>query len=290
MLNKSLYLILFSLITLKGFGNSDFKSGSLINAIRVIGDQMLLQSNNSTSRVLPIEQDDKVYLMSFDTDLEIIPDSLVSEVKDQFFRIHLEDDYLLEVLSCDSHKVVYSYLKIKEASKDVVACKMRILVKDCYQIKISLTESLSKIDSKIVDEATLESKPSKRMWLILLAALVTVMIVVAYKTKKRNTSNSTSASIRLGKFYFKPKDATLFLKEERIDLSVKEADLLQLLHRSLNQTVAREIILKEVWGDEGDYVGRTLDVFISKLRKKLSADPSVKIMNVRGVGYRLVVG
>jgi DNA-binding response OmpR family regulator len=47
--------------------------------------------------------------------------------------------------------------------------------------------------------------------------------------------------------------------------------------------------LNKVWGDEGDYIGRTLDVFISKLRKKLEADSSIKIVNIRGVGYKLVM-
>jgi DNA-binding response OmpR family regulator len=62
-----------------------------------------------------------------------------------------------------------------------------------------------------------------------------------------------------------------------------------LLHSSANSTLERECILRAVWGDEGDYVGRTLDVFISKLRKKLDADSSLKIVNVRGVGYKLIL-
>ena len=69
----------------------------------------------------------------------------------------------------------------------------------------------------------------------------------------------------------------------------KETDLLLLLYKAANTTVERELILNVVWGDEGDYVGRTLDVFISKLRKKLEADSSVKIVTTRGVGYKLVV-
>ena len=51
----------------------------------------------------------------------------------------------------------------------------------------------------------------------------------------------------------------------------------------------RDVILNMVWGDEGDYIGRTVDVFISKLRKKLEFDSKVKIVNVRGVGYKLVM-
>jgi DNA-binding response OmpR family regulator len=57
----------------------------------------------------------------------------------------------------------------------------------------------------------------------------------------------------------------------------------------VNSTVEREHILKTIWGDEGSYIGRTLDVFISKLRKRLEADTKVKIVNVRGVGYKLIL-
>jgi DNA-binding response OmpR family regulator len=74
-----------------------------------------------------------------------------------------------------------------------------------------------------------------------------------------------------------------------VELTSKESDLLQLLSHSANDTVDRETILKTVWGDDGDYIGRTLDVFISKLRKKLEADPNVKIANIRGIGYKLIV-
>lgn len=65
--------------------------------------------------------------------------------------------------------------------------------------------------------------------------------------------------------------------------------MLGLLYTNINRNVTREDILQIVWGDEGDYLGRTLDVFISKLRKKLETDPNIKIVNIRGVGYRMVL-
>jgi len=56
-----------------------------------------------------------------------------------------------------------------------------------------------------------------------------------------------------------------------------------------NAPVEREVMLKEVCGGVGDYVGRTIDVFISKLRKKFEVDPSVRIANIRGEGYKLIL-
>lgn len=81
----------------------------------------------------------------------------------------------------------------------------------------------------------------------------------------------------------------MLINGEKTELTSKESDLLLLLHNSVNNTVERDVILNAVWEDEGDYIGRTLDVFISKLRKKLMADSKIRILNVRGVGYKLIV-
>ena len=110
-----------------------------------------------------------------------------------------------------------------------------------------------------------------------------------YFWKRRSRSVDNSTTIKIGKYRFDQRNMKLLIKKESIDLTSKEADLLTLLHSSLDVTLERELILKVVWGDEGDYVGRTLDVFISKLRKKFAEDPTVKIMNVRGVGYKLML-
>ena len=93
----------------------------------------------------------------------------------------------------------------------------------------------------------------------------------------------------IGKYRFEKKKLKLFAENEVIELTSKEADLLDLLYSSANDILEREAILNVVWEDQGVYVGRTLDVFISKLRKKLEADSTVKILNIRGVGYKLVL-
>ena len=103
------------------------------------------------------------------------------------------------------------------------------------------------------------------------------------RAKNQNT-------IVMGRFSFNPIEQSLTLEKTTIELSNKESELLKLLYSRVNETVERDEILNVVWGDEGDYIGRTLDVFISKLRKKLLADDTVKILNSRGVGYKLVIG
>ena len=96
-------------------------------------------------------------------------------------------------------------------------------------------------------------------------------------------------TVTIGDFKFDSRKMELSLNGKTIELTSKECALLQLLYDSANNTVERDTILRMVWDDEGDYVGRTLDVFISKLRKKLEADSKVKIANIRGIGYKLIV-
>jgi DNA-binding response OmpR family regulator len=76
---------------------------------------------------------------------------------------------------------------------------------------------------------------------------------------------------------------------DRKKLTKKEAELLKLLSERSGQVIEREILANMIWGDDSYFVGRSMDVFITKLRKYLSADPRIAISNVHGVGFRLEV-
>jgi DNA-binding response OmpR family regulator len=93
----------------------------------------------------------------------------------------------------------------------------------------------------------------------------------------------------IGQFKFSPNNLTLSLDGAKKHLTQKEADVLKLFCQNENETVKRELILSTVWGTTDYFTGRSLDVFISKLRKYLKADESIKIENVHGVGFRLRV-
>jgi len=81
----------------------------------------------------------------------------------------------------------------------------------------------------------------------------------------------------------------MIINENTIDLTGTETRLLHIFALSPNQTIARTRLQKEIWEDEGIIVGRSLDMFISKLRKKLEFDPTIKITVIRGKGYKLEV-
>lgn len=91
----------------------------------------------------------------------------------------------------------------------------------------------------------------------------------------------------LGTFLFNVKGQCLLLGSEVISLSDKECKILELLFKNFGELVLRETLMQEVWISEGVITGRSLDMFISKIRKKLGADPGLRITNIHGKGYRL---
>lgn len=92
-----------------------------------------------------------------------------------------------------------------------------------------------------------------------------------------------------GAFTFNYPTRTLILAGKESTLTSREADLLCLLAKHLGTVVRRELALKQIWGDDSYFNARSMDVFISKLRKYLADDPRVRLMNVHGVGYKLLV-
>ena len=74
-----------------------------------------------------------------------------------------------------------------------------------------------------------------------------------------------------------------------ISLSKKECELLSIFVDRPNEIIKRDELTKKVWEDNGVFVGRSLDTYISKLRKKLKEDTSIKLVNIHGVGYKLEI-
>ena len=93
----------------------------------------------------------------------------------------------------------------------------------------------------------------------------------------------------LGKYTFDSANHELRIEERRIGLTTKEVELLQVLYNHKNQLITREKTLKTVWGSDNYFIGRSMDVFITKLRKYLKDDPDISIVNVHGTGFRLEV-
>jgi two-component system, OmpR family, response regulator len=92
----------------------------------------------------------------------------------------------------------------------------------------------------------------------------------------------------IGQYNFDPLKQILKYKDQQIKLTTKESELLELLCRNENLILERNFALKTIWIDDNYFNARSMDVYISRLRKYLSKDPSVKIVNVHGRGYKLI--
>ncbi len=109
------------------------------------------------------------------------------------------------------------------------------------------------------------------------------------RSKYSIIKNELPAVVTFGKFSFDYNNHILKSPKGEVRLTRKEAEVLRLLSINMNQLVRREIVLKNIWGEDDYFMGRSMDVYITKLRKFLSVDPNVSIVNVPRTGFKLEV-
>jgi two-component system, OmpR family, response regulator len=109
------------------------------------------------------------------------------------------------------------------------------------------------------------------------------------RSKYSILKNDVSNEFKIGKYRFDYTNYLLFSPSGERRLTKKEAEVLRLLCINKNQIVKREVALKNIWGDDDYFMGRSMDVYIAKLRKFLSPDPSVSIVNIPRTGFKLEV-
>mgnify|MGYP000229645741 CR=1 FL=1 len=107
--------------------------------------------------------------------------------------------------------------------------------------------------------------------------------------KRKFIAKPDKEEYEIGIFTFDYKNLKLVADGKEDNLTQKEADLLKYLIEHEGTTLRREEMLKKLWGENDYFLGRSMDVFISRLRKYLKKDPSLKIENVHGVGFRLLI-
>ena len=114
-------------------------------------------------------------------------------------------------------------------------------------------------------------------------------LIVRIISLTNNPQNKTAATrFTIGSYEFETESQLLIHGEKTVKLTNRESILLEFLVKNKGKTIERALILNTVWGNEDFFSGRSMDVFITKLRKKLNLDPSVEIINSRGRGYKLI--
>jgi len=247
--------------------------------LRRIGHELLLQSGDSKSRVLPIKKTaENEYQIRFEKEFTLQADSLVNTTRRLLAQDPNATDYVVNVLNSGNASIAYGYAISQDKKDDIVTCIGRKQPLSHYMINV-----------KFKPTGMPAAKKSYLLGSLPFLALVGFIFLNSVKPQRVLTNEKQADIFSLGSVFFDSKNQKLTTDEKVIDLTGTETRLLLIFALSPNQAIERSRLQKEIWEDEGVIVGRSLDMFISKLRKKLEIDSKIKIIVIRGKGYKLEI-
>jgi hypothetical protein len=260
-------------------GNDDFDISRREVLLRKIGHELLLQSGDSTSRVLPVRKiAENEYQISFENELTFQADSLMNTTQRLLADEPLAGDYVVNVINYGKPGIFYGFAISKNKKNNIVTCSKRTQPTARYLINI-----------KFKPTGINTTKNGYLLGALPLLAFVGFIFLRSGKKRSSLSNDQGTQVFTLSSTFFSVQEQHLIINNETIDLTGTETRLLLIFASSPNQTIERRRLQKEIWEDEGVIVGRSLDMFISKLRKKLESDPHINIAVVRGKGYRLEI-
>jgi hypothetical protein len=258
--------------------------------MREVGHRVLQYAGDSSSRVAPVEQlPDNTYRISFESGFSFQPDSLVRVISGVVARSGLPAEYIVNVREPASKAVVFGYAISGYDRQSIVPCSGRNQPVKQYCIDIIFRSEVA------------ASNGYNILWILIPALLL--VGALWFWNRNRNPAAGYMADgagsnpanelhekvLHIGSFQFRPGQLTLTLNGQVQTLTDKECRLLLMLGGQLNEVVERSRLQKEIWEDEGVIVGRSLDMFISRLRRKLEADASVRIISIPKRGYKMEI-
>jgi DNA-binding winged helix-turn-helix (wHTH) protein len=259
--------------------NNDFDISRREVLLRRIGHEILLQAGDSTSRVLPVKKiAANEYQISFENPFTFQPGLLVNTTRRLLANDPLASDYVVNVLNCGNSSVAYGYAISKNKKDDIVACIGRVQPKGCYMVNI-----------KFKPTGIITAKNGYLLGSLAVLAFVGFIFLRSVKPRRAFADSQHTDTFTLGSMSFDAETRKLMINGKTIDLTRTETRVLRIFALSPNEAIERSRLQKEIWEDEGVIVGRSLDMFISKLRKKLEIDPNIKIVVIRGKGYKLEI-
>jgi len=262
----------------------EFEQTKEMIIIREIGHEILLHSGDSTSRVLPVKKiADNEYQLQFENEFNFEPGPLVKTINHIITVNKLPSHYVVNVIKCSTNEVIFGYAILGSVQNDIIPCRGRKQVKNCYLINLKFENT---------GIAVLQSAYLSVLAILIFASLF--FLVWYYKRRKAAGNNKITDTvadegISIGRYRFYNDGQYLVIDKVKTELTLKETKVLRIFAHAPNQIIDRNTLQKEVWEDDGIIVGRSLDMFISKLRKKLENDPSVKLVNIHGRGYKLEI-
>ena len=253
-------------------------------ALRRTAHHLLRAAGDSTSRIAAVlHPNPQTYRLRLDYafDYDRLPGLLQAS-----FRVHqIVGVYDVAVLDCTTGALELGYTVADLTNGESVPCGGRSIGAGCYVLQVTFAPPAA---------ASQRAMP----WPMLALVVLTGLLVMGWR---RSTPAGPTDSLpgkgpenpnmlRFGQSSLDMTNQLLLSGPHKYNLTYREAKLLRVLASHPNQVLERDQILKLVWQDEGITVSRSVDVFISRLRKLLSHDPTIKITAVHGVGYRMEVG
>ncbi|WP_020602724.1 winged helix-turn-helix domain-containing protein [Spirosoma spitsbergense] len=265
-------------------GRTDFTQQANL-ALRRTAHHLLRDAGDTTSRIPAVQQ---VGTATFQIRLDhaLNYKKLPALLQQSLALYALDDPYDVAVLDCTAGTLQLGYTVADLTQQNDVPCVGRDQQTGCYTIRVSFTGRASQNQLPIP-------------WGLWIAGFVVVGgAYILWQKSSRTTRPPLSMDlaraesvplIQVGNLTFDALNQTVEVADQSYTLTYREAKLLHLFLRHPNQLLTRDFILKSVWEDEGIIVGRSVDVFVSRLRKHLKPDPGLHIIAVHGVGYRLEV-
>ncbi len=286
---KSRILYLFSALALLPLSNlisqTDQSTTQLEKEIlvRKVADDILTYLGDTISRVEPVEMiSAESFRVTFSHPFTFETDAIVSIIDHALHKSEYSGNYLASLQDCKTRDVLFGF-SMNEEEGDVVPCGGRSYDEQCYALQITFSEAV----------VTNLSAQNGNPWIALITlGVLAFFIYLFYRGKpfqnlEQKDDLLAPPFIKVGKYMYFPDSQSLIIEEHEVSLTDKENQILLLFVNNMNTILKREVIQKEVWENEGVIVGRSLDMFISKLRKKLELDPNIKIKNIHGKGYML---
>lgn len=251
-------------------------------ALRRTAHHLLRVAGDSTSRIPVIDQPNPhTFRVSFGRAFNY--DSLPALLH-QSLQLHkVADAYDVAVLDCAGGKLQLGYNKQDLLGNGPVPCGGRSLTDGCYVLQVTF------------EPPAPAPQPSTPWPMLALAGLLSGVAFIVWRRSGRTVEPvvqpipSPNHTLQFGQSLLDVNSQLLISGSSQHNLTYRETKLLRVLVSHPNQVMERSEILKLVWEDEGITVGRSIDVFMSRLRKLLQNDPTIRIAAVHGVGYRLEI-
>lgn len=254
-------------------------------SLRRTVDNLLRANGDSLSQIPPVKQTD-ANTFSVQMDHMFDYDKLPETLQRSFEAYHIDRPYSVAVLDCKTGEVSLGYQLFDLKQPGGIPCRGRSREEGCYTLQVRFTPEVPK------------QQAAGNTWLLITAGgTLAGLGFIAWNRSRHKKASEVSpqnilvpqSRVAFGNSWLDTANQTLFNSETSQTLTFREAKLLSLLVRNINQVLERDAILKSVWEDEGVTVGRSVDVFVSRLRKMLAPDPQVKITAIHGVGYKMEV-